>query len=134
MWKLNQSKETLKDSYKDMNDQSKGRYDGQVGRVRITPYPYKDASLPSGVEVSRDHEILKSMIFLSEQLGKRDQLDAIEADSIEAFMTKAGALFANSDFFNACIGSRQWENKDGYINDDLISYHVPSKDGVPLKV
>jgi len=118
--------------YKDMNDQSKGRYDGQVGRVRMTPYPYKDASLPSGREVSRDQEILKSMIFLSEQLGKRDQLDAIEADSIDGFMTKAAALFANSDFFNACIGSRQWENKDGYINDDLYLPR-PSKDGVPVE-
>ena len=118
--------------YKDMNDQSKGRYEGQVGRVRMSPYPYKDATLPSGREVSRDQEVLKSMIFLSEQLGKRDALDSIEADTIEAFMTKASALFANSDFFNACIGSRQWENKEGYINDDLYLPR-PSKDGVPVE-
>ena len=115
-----------------MNDQSKGRYEGQVGRVRMSPYPYKDATLPSGREVSRDQEVLKSMIFLSEQLGKRDALDSIEADTIEAFMTKASTLFANSDFFNTCIGSRQWENKEGYINDDLYLPR-PSKDGVPVE-
>ena len=118
--------------YRDMNDQSKGRYEGQVGRVRMSQYPYKDATLPSGREVSRDQEVLKSMIFLSEQLGKRDALDSIEADTIEAFMTKASELFTNSDFFNACIGSRQWENKDGYINDDLYLPR-PSKDGVPVE-
>jgi hypothetical protein len=118
--------------YKDMNNQSLGRYEGQVGRVRMSPYPYKDATLPSGREVSRDQEVLKSMIFLSEQLGKRDELDAIEADTIDSFMIKASELFSKSVWFNACIGSRQWENKEGYINDDLYLPR-PSKDGVPVE-
>jgi|TARA_R110001592_G_scaffold6586_3_gene35505 hypothetical protein len=118
--------------YRDMNDQSKGRYDGQVGRVRMSPYPYKDATLQSGREVSRDQEVLKSMIFLSEQLDKRSQLDAIEAGTIEDFMTKCQDVFKNSEFFNACLGSREWESKEGYINDDL---YLPrqSKDGVPVE-
>nr|MBC8396324.1 hypothetical protein [Flavobacteriales bacterium] len=74
--------------YKDMSDQSQGRYEGQVGRVRYSPYPFKDTTLPSGREIERDQEVLKSMIFLSEQLGKRSELDAIEAGTIEDFMTK----------------------------------------------
>lgn len=118
--------------YRDMQDQSKGRYEGQVGRVRMSPYPYKDATLPSGREVSRDQEVLKSMIFLSEQLGKRDQLDAIEADTIEDFMNKSTKLFAGTNFFNACIGSREWENNQGYVNDDLYLPRA-SKDGVPVE-
>ena len=84
--------------YKDMTDQSKGRYEGQVGRVRMSPYPYKDATLPSGREVNRDQEVLKSMIFLSEQLNKRDELDSIEADTIESFMHQAAKVFSNTDF------------------------------------
>ena len=118
--------------YKDMNDQSKGRYEGQVGRVRMTPYPYKDATLQSGREVSRDQEILKSMIFLSEQLGKRDVLDAIEADTIESFMDQVTKVFSATSFFNACIGSREWESKEGYTNDDLYLPRV-SKDGAPVE-
>ena len=118
--------------YKDMNDQSKGRYAGQVGRVRYSPYPFKDTTLPSGREIERDQEVLKSMIFLSEQLGKRDALDSIEAETIEIFMQKVNNIFSNSDFFNACIGSREWENKDGYINDDLFLPRI-SKDGVPIE-
>ena len=118
--------------YKDMNDQSKGRYEGQVGRVRMTPYPYKDATLPSGREVNRDQEVLKSMIFLSEQLGKRDQLDAIEADTIEEFMNQVAKVFSNTEFFNACVGSREWESNQGYINNDLYLPRV-SKDGVPVE-
>ena len=51
--------------YKDMSDQSQGRYEGQVGRVRYSPYPFKDTTLPSGREIERDQEVLKSMIFLS---------------------------------------------------------------------
>ena len=79
--------------YKDMSNQSAGRYEGQVGRVRYSPYPFKDATLPSGREIERDQEVLKSMIFLSEQLGKRDELDAIEAGTIEDFMTQCNKVF-----------------------------------------
>jgi len=118
--------------YKDMADQSKGRYEGQVGRVRYSPYPFKDTTLPSGREIERDQEVLKSMIFLSEQLGKRDALDSIEAGTIEDFMVKCNDVFKNSDFFNACIGSREWENKEGYVNDDLYLPRI-SKDGVPVE-
>ena len=118
--------------FKNMDDQSQGRYEGQVGRLRMTPYPYKDATLQSGREVNRDQEILKSMIFLSEQLNKRDELDSIEADTIESFMDQVSKVFKNTDFFNACIGCREWESKEGYINDDLYLPRV-SKDGVPVE-
>jgi len=118
--------------YKDMNNQSEGRYEGQVGRVRYSPYPFKDTTLPSGREIERDQEVLKSMIFLSEQLGKRDELDAIEAGTIEDFMTKCDVVLGNSEFFNACIGAREWENKDGYINNDLYLPRM-SKDGIPVE-
>ncbi len=118
--------------YKDMADQSKGRYEGQVGRVRYSPYPFKDTTLPSGREIERDQEVLKSMIFLSEQLNKRDALDSIEAGTIEDFMVKCNDVFKNGDFFNACIGSREWENKEGYVNDDLYLPRI-SKDGVPVE-
>ena len=70
---------------KDMNDPNGPRYEGQVGRVRFSPYPYKDAVLQNGNEINRDTEVLKAMVFLSEVLGKRTELDAIEADTIEAF-------------------------------------------------
>tara|TARA_R110002049_G_scaffold237563_2_gene410708 strand:+ start:902 stop:1579 length:678 start_codon:yes stop_codon:yes gene_type:complete len=118
--------------YKDMTDQSKGRYEGQVGRVRYSPYPFKDTTLPSGREIERDQEVLKSMIFLSEQLGKRDELDSIEANTIEQFMVECNTILSNSEFFNACIASREWENKDGYVNNDLYLPRI-SKDGVPVE-
>ncbi len=117
---------------KDINDPDGPRYEGQVGRVRLTPYPFKNATLPNGTEIYRDTEILKSMIFLAETLGKREELDMIEADTIEDFVSSCNDVLSNSDFFNACVGGKEWENKDGYINHDLF---LPkrSRDGVPME-
>ena len=60
-----------------VNEPNGPRYQGQVGRVRFSPYPYKDATLPSGREISRDNEVMKGMVYLSEVLGKRDELDKV---------------------------------------------------------
>lgn len=117
---------------KDPNSPDGPRYEGQVGRVRISPYPFKDVTLASGTQIYRDTEILKHMIALSETLGKREELDMIEADTIEDFVSSCNTVLSNSDFFNACIGGKEWENKDGYVNHDLF---LPkrSKDGVSIE-
>ena len=117
---------------RDQNNESLGRYDGQIGRVRMSPIPYKDTTLDNGREISKDQEILKAMIFVSEVLGKRDALDNIEAATIEDFIAKCNTLFSNSEFFNVCLASREWENKDGYINNDLYLPKL-SKDGIPME-
>jgi len=118
--------------FKDYNDQSQGRYDGQIGRVRISPFPFKDTTLPSGREISRDQEILKHMITLAETLNMREGLDAIEATTIEEFMKDCNDLMSNSKFINMCIGGREWENKEGYINNDLFLPRI-SKDGIAME-
>jgi len=117
---------------KDVNNPNGPRYEGQVGRVRFSPYPFKDAVLANGNEISRDTEVLKAMVFLAEVVGKRDELDAIEANTIEDFMTKASKVCSNTGYINACLGAREWENKDGYINNDLF---LPKRNrmGVPLE-
>lgn len=95
------------------------RYEGQVGRVRFSQYAYRDAVLPSGIEIKRDQSVLKAMVILAETLGIRDELDNIEANTIFEFMSGCRQIFKNSKYFNACIGGREWENKDGYVNLDL---------------
>ena len=118
--------------FKDYNDQSQGRYEGQIGRVRISPFPFKDTTLPSGREISRDQEILKHMITLAETLDMRDGLDSIEAQTIEEFMTECNNLMGGSKLINMCIGGREWENKEGYINNDLYLPRI-SKDGIAME-
>jgi len=117
---------------KDMNNPNGPRYEGQVGRVRFSPYPYKDTTLPSGREIEKDTEVLKAMVYLSEVLNKRAELDKIEANTIEQFMVECNNLFSNSEYINACLGAREWENKEGYINNDLFLPRM-SKDGIPLE-
>jgi hypothetical protein len=104
---------------KDKTDPNGPRYKGQVGRVRFSQYAYRDTVLPSGVEIKRDQSVLKAMVILAETLGVRDELDNIEANTIFEFMSACRQIFKNSKFFNACIGGREWENKDGYVNLDL---------------
>ena len=118
--------------FRDYNNQSLGRYEGQIGRVRISPFPFKDTTLPSGREISRDQEILKHMITLGETLDMRDGLDSIEAETIESFMTECNNLMGNSKLMNMCIGGREWENKEGYINNDLFLPRI-SKDGIAME-
>ena len=115
-----------------MNNPNGPRYEGQVGRVRFSPYPFKDATLANGNEISRDTEVLKAMVFLSEVVNKRDELDAIEANTIEDFMVKAAKVCSGTGYINACLGAREWENKEGYVNNDLF---LPkrSRNGVPLE-
>tara|TARA_R110000823_G_scaffold92968_3_gene203721 strand:+ start:108 stop:827 length:720 start_codon:yes stop_codon:yes gene_type:complete len=127
--------DTFEGFFRDFNNQDLGKYKGQVGRVRISPFPFKDTTLPSGREINRDQEILKNMITLAETLDMRDGLDSIEADTIESFMTECNNLFTGdkgSKFVNMCIGGREWENKEGYINNDLFLPRI-SKDGVAME-
>jgi len=119
--------------FKNYNDQSQGRYNGQIGRVRISPFPFKDTTLPSGREISRDQEILKHMITLAETLEMRDGLDSINAETIEDFMRECNDLMSGSKLINMCIGGREWENKEGYINNDLFLPRI-SKDGIAMEM
>jgi hypothetical protein len=104
----------------DVNKPDGMRYAGQVGRVRATQYAFKDTTLPSGVEISRDTEVMKAMIFLAEQLGKRAELDAIQANTIEEFMIACNGVLSGPTYVNVCLGAREWENKEGYMNNDLF--------------
>ena len=117
--------------FKDKDNESKGRYEGQIGRVRMTPYPYKSTTLASGREIDRDQEILKSMIFMSEVMDKRNELDAVESNTIEDFITSCSQIFSGG-WFNVCLASREWENKEGYINNDLY-FPKLSREGIPAE-
>ena len=117
---------------KDVNNPNGPKFEGQVGRVRFSPYPFKDATLANGNEISRDTEVLKAMVFLSEVVDKRDELDAIQANTIEDFMMKAAKICSGTGYINACLGAREWENKEGYVNNDLF---LPkrTRQGAPLE-
>ncbi len=118
--------------YRDINDQSKGRYEGQVGRVKASKWPYRDATTKSGIEISRDNEIMKVMKNLCENLKlttwwkKVDQkYDTIE-DFIEGFNNDAPY---KDKYIHFCVCGKEYYNKSNYIAYDL---HLPkySKEGI----
>jgi hypothetical protein len=117
---------------KDVNQPEGGRHAGQVGRVRFAPYPYKDTTLANGAEISRDTEVMKAMIGLSIQLNKRAELDAVQANTIEDFMLKCSKIFSGDTYLNMCFGTREWENKDGYVNNDLFLPKM-AKGSIPIE-
>lgn len=116
----------------DMNNPSGPRYQGQVGRVSFQRYAFADTTLPSGREINRDAEIMKALIFMSEQQGKRAELDAIQAQTIEQFVESANNILSGDTYYNFCIAGREWENKEGYINLQLF---LPkrSRNGVTIE-
>ena len=115
------------------DDESGPRYKGQVGRVRVSPYPFKDTTLPSGIEIKRDNEVLKHLVFIAKTMGLRGELDDIKAKDVFEFVKSANAILAGNDvYINTCIAGREWENKEGYINHDLFLPRM-SKDGVALE-
>jgi hypothetical protein len=110
----------------DVDNPNGPRYQGQVGRVSFQRYAFSDTTLPSGREINRDAEIMKSLILLAEMQGKRSELDSIQAQTIEGFVQSANAILSGDTYYNFCIAGREWENKDGYINLQLF---LPKRTG-----
>jgi hypothetical protein len=110
----------------DVDNPNGPRYQGQVGRVSFQRYAFADATLPSGREINRDAEIMKALIFLAEQQDRRNELDSIQAQTIEEFVSAASNILSGDTYYNFCIAGREWENKDGYINLQLF---LPKRSG-----
>lgn len=116
----------------DPNNQNGPRYKGQVARVRMSPYAYKDTVLPSGRKISKDDEIVRALAFVADVMGKRKEVDMVEASTIEEFVKSCNTILSGPTYINACIGGREWQNKEGYTNVDLSLPRI-SKEGVPLE-
>ena len=130
---LNLETEPLKDFegfLLDKDDSSKGFYKGQVGKVKANRYAYADGETKSGIKVDRDRSILmfiknlcKSLSladggehyseWFTDQDGKHETIE----DFVEAFSTH---ITSNEKvYLDFCVGGREYENKNGYINYDM---------------
>ena len=106
----------------DKNDPSKGRYAGQVGRIRFSEYPYSDGETPKGDIIVRDTELVKALTSLCRTLGCSDWMTAQDEkhDTIESLFTQ----FNNDKpftgiYLRACVAGREYTNKAGYLSYDL---------------
>lgn len=104
-------------------DESQGRYKGQVGQVKAAEYAFADGETASGVPVSRDGEILKFMKKLCTALGILSWLDSQDnkhdtiESLIEAFNNEKPAAGKTTEY---CIGGKEYLNKGGYMNYELF--------------
>lgn len=123
--------------FKNKDDESLGRYKGAVGKVKAGEWAYADGTTKTGVEVSRDQEILKFIKTLCTALGKdamkwlEDQDD--KHDTIESLVKTFNNDQPFKDkYLNYCLGAREWKDKNGYIRHDLF---IPkfSKNGIPFE-
>lgn len=119
------------------DDESQGRYKGQVGRVKATEWAFSDGTTKGGIVISRNTEIMKWINSLCEAIGNKEWMAAQDNKhaTIESFVN-AFAIdkpFKGLDF-NLCIGGREYLSKDGqYTNHDLFLPKF-SKDGVPFEL
>jgi hypothetical protein len=106
---------------RDRNDESKGHYEGQIGRVKASQYAFADGETKSGIKIQRDRSVLMFLKNLSTALGitdwfaeQDDKHETIE-DFVKAFNETAPY---QDKWLHTCIAGKEYENKSGYIAYD----------------
>ena len=106
----------------DKDDESKGHYAGQIGRVKCSQYAYADGTTKTGIKIERDRSILIFLQNLCNTLGINDWFIAQNGlhDTVEDFVKvfNASAPFQEK-FLEFCIAGKEYESKSGYTNYDL---------------
>tara|TARA_R110002012_G_scaffold165413_1_gene327700 strand:- start:101 stop:775 length:675 start_codon:yes stop_codon:yes gene_type:complete len=118
----------------DKDDESKGKYKCQVGRIKSSQWAYADKQLNDDVFISRDEEIVKFLRTLCYATDSIDWLDGVDG-KYETIETLVEALNTDCPFkdkwLNVCIGGREYQNKAGYTAYDLFLPKF-SKEGIPF--
>lgn len=126
--------ENFEGFYRDINDQSKGRYEGQVGRVKSSEWPYNDFTLENGNKIVRDDEILKFIKNLCDAIGTswlEEQDNKFETIEELVHQFNVDAPFDNV-FLYTCLCGKEYMNKGGYLNYDLFLPKF-TKQGFPFE-
>lgn len=98
------------------------RYAGQIGKVRMSEWPYSDGETKSGIKINRDIEIVKAISNICRQTGAMiwfEDQDGVH-DTIESFVEKFNQDKPFKDtYIKFCVAGREYMNKAGYMNYDL---------------
>lgn len=119
----------------DKNDQSLGKYKGQVARVKVSRYAFSDGTTPSGVQISRDNEILKFLKNLCIELDATEWFESQDGkhETIESLLDQFNKdkVYAGKKL-DICISGKEYTNQQGYKAYDLFLPKY-SKSGVPFE-
>ena len=106
----------------DKDDESQGRYEGQIGRIKASQYAFADGETKSGIKIQRDRSILIFLQNLCNTLGINDWFrdqdgkhETVE-DFVNAFTKHAPY---QNHFLEFCVAGKEYESKSGYTNYDM---------------
>jgi hypothetical protein len=106
----------------DKDDESKGKYKGQIGRVKASQYAFADGQTKSGIKIQRDRSLMMFLANLSKATGimswfeeQDNKFNTIE-DFVRNFSNNAPLKDKYLDF---CIAGKEYENKSGYTAYDM---------------
>lgn len=106
----------------DKDNPEAGRYKGQVGRVKTSEWAYADGETKTGMQVSRDIEILKAIKNICTAVGAIKWYDAQDEKhpTIESFMEafNSDAPFKDK-WLDFCVAGKEYQSKQGYTNYDM---------------
>jgi hypothetical protein len=106
----------------DKDDESQGRYDGQIGRIKASQYAFADGETKSGIKIQRDRSILIFLQNLCNTLGinewfrEQDGKHETVEDFVNAFSKSADY---KGKFLEFCVAGKEYESKSGYTNYDM---------------
>ena len=105
----------------DKNDESKGRYKGQIGRVKASQYAFADGETKSGIKIQRDRSVLmfiknlSTALNISDWFAEQDNKHETIHDFIKAFNETAPY---KDKWLQTCLSGKEYENKSGYVAYD----------------
>ena len=114
----------------DRNDESKGRFKGQIGRVKASQYAFADGETKSGIKINRDNAIMMFLKNMSDALEISDWFQAQDRkhETIEDFVKAFNDEAPYQDkYIHTCVAGKEYENKSGYIAYDCWFAKVENK-------
>ena len=106
----------------DKDDESKGRYAGQIGRVKASQYAFADGVTKSGIKIQRDRSLMMFLANLSKSTGimKWFEEQDNKFNTIEDFVRNFSDNAPIKDkYLEFCIAGKEYENKSGYTAYDM---------------
>lgn len=106
----------------DKDDESKGRYAGQIGKIKASQYAFADGETKTGIKIQRDRSILIFLQSLCKTMGINDWFTEQDGkhDTIEDFVEAFNATAPIKDkYLEFCIAGKEYEGKSGYTNYDM---------------
>lgn len=89
--------------------------EGQIGIVSLNPYGFSTRTLPDGTVIHRDTSILRVLKALAKAKGVENEIDLIEAETIEQFVASAKPIICDDQYLHMVVGGKK-SAKNGYYN------------------